>query len=312
MKIQNKNSFSHIDSASSINESLSQSKLSASYSQSSFDSNQSLIGSTTNCEHTQDLDSYFASRFGAPPESDVEVLSNPSISSIEVLDRFSRQSSRKQSEDSRNLLQTQLYVQQHQHQFNKSNDGSDCQSPPSLDLLIKSTSNSDIEEILDEPEPDPSSSSLIESIDRITITQIDGPMATMAHNDGDDDDDAADKACNETNDALLKPIKKPMLTGLTLTESSSSGSVTDSVCTAYEHQGAESKAAPEDTMTTSITTSTMTPIEQESIHIAEHEHNDSMESKDKPEETSMISSVFSGKHSRTHRISNLYLDQSEI
>lgn len=304
MKNQNKNSFSRIDSASSINESLSQSKLSASYSQSSFDSNQSLMGSTTNCEHTQDLDSYFASRFGAPPESDVEILSNPSISSIEVLDRFSRQSSRKQSEDSRNLLQTQLYVQQHQHQFNKSNDGSDCQSPPSLDLLIKSTSNSDIEEILDEPEPDPSSSSLIESIEKITITQIDG--GPMAHNDDDDDAVGYDKA--EINDALLKPIKKPMLTGLTLTESSSSGSVTDSVCTAYEHQGAESKAAPEDTMTTSITTSTMTPIEQESIHIAEHEQNDSMETSTKPEETSMISSVFSGKHSQISRNWNQYLN----
>lgn len=253
------------------------------------------MGSTTNCEHTQDLDSYFASRFGAP-ESDVEILSNPSISSIEVLDRFSRQSSRKQSEDSRNLLQTQLYVQQHQHQFNKSNDGSDCQSPPSLDLLIKSTSNSDIEEILDQPEPDPSSSSLIEAIDKITITQIDGPMATMDHND-DDDAVGYDKACNETNDALLKPIKKPMLTGLTLTESSSSGSVTDSVCTAYEHQGAESRAAPEDTMTTSITTSTMTPIEQEPIHIAEHEQNDLMQTSSKPEETSMISSVIGGRHS---------------
>lgn len=295
----------HIDSASSINESLSQSKLSASYSQSSFDSNQSLIGSTTNCEHTNDLDNYFASRFGAPPESDVEILSNPSISSIEVLDRFSRQSSRKQSEDSRNLLQTQLYVQQHQHQFNKSNDGSDCQSPPSLDLLIKSTSNSDIEEILDEPEPeqpapDASSTSLIESIDKITITQIDGgALATMANND-DDDAVSYGKTSNEINDALLKPIKKPMLTGLTLTESSSSGSVTDSVCTAYEHQGAESKA-PEDTMTTSITTSTMTPIEQESIHIAEHEQNET----NKTEEVSMISSMLGGELNTIYSIFQL-------
>lgn len=262
---QKNNPLTSIDSASSFNESLSQSA----FSQSSFDSNQSLIGSTTNCEHTNDLDSYFASRFGAPAESDVEVLSNPSISSIEVLERFSRQSSRKHSEDSRYLLQTQLYVQQHQHQFNKSNDGSDCQSP-SLDLLIKSTSNSDIEEILDEPEP---------IIEQVTITQIDGaPSSTN------------DKV--EVNEALLKPHKKPILTGMNLTESSSSGSVTDSVCTAYEHQATETKGI-EETITTSITASTMTPIEQEPIHIAE-EGKKEMETS-KTEEPSKISSMLGGK-----------------
>lgn len=184
-----------------------------------------------------------------------------------MLDRFSRQSSRKQSEDSRYLLQTQLYVQQHQHQFNRSNDGSDCQSP-SLDLLIKSTSNSDIEEILDEPE----------SIDeQITITQIDGtPSATN------------DKV--EVNEALLKPHKKPMLTGMNLTESSSSGSVTDSVCTAYEHQGTDNKGI-EETITTSITASTIAPIEPESIHIVEEEKKDMESSK------TAISSMFGGKFS---------------
>lgn len=257
-----------IDSASSFNENLSQSA----YSQSSFDSNQSLIGSTTNCEHTNDLDSYFASRFGAPPESDVEVLSNPSISSIEVLERFSRQSSRKQSEDSRYLLQTQLYVQQHQHQFNKSNDGSACQSP-SLDLLIKSTSNSDIEEILDEPEP------IIESIEQVTITQIDGASSI-----------ADDKV--EVNETLLKPNKKPILTGMNLTESSSSGSVTDSVCTAYEHQASDGKGIDESTITTSITTSTMTPVEQEPIHVVEEDKKEMETSK--TEEPSKIASVLGG------------------
>ncbi|XP_055302983.1 serine/threonine-protein kinase 11-interacting protein isoform X2 [Sitodiplosis mosellana] len=267
-------------SASSFNESLSQSKLS-NCSQSSFDSNQSLIGSTTNCEHTNDLDSYFASRFGAPPESDVEILSNPSISSIEVLDRFSRQSSRKQSEDSRYLLQTQLYVQQHQHQFNKSNDGSACHSP-SLDLLIKSTSNSDIEEILDEPDPMTIAG---DSVDQVTITQADDITNTNNNND---------KA--EVNEALLKP-KKPILTGMNLTESSSSGSVTDSVCTAYEHQAAEGKATEE--TTTSITTmTTMTLAEPESIPIAEEEKKE-MESS-KVEEGSMISNMFGGLFNSTN------------
>lgn len=229
-----------------------------------------MIGSTTNCEHTNDLDSYFASRFGASTESDVEILSNPSISSIEVLERFSRQSSRKQSEDSRYLLQTQLYLQQHQHQFNKSNDGSDCHSP-SLDLLIKSTSNSDIEEILDEPDP------CIDSVDHVTITQTDETQNVNSNQ------------IEIQNETLLKP-KKPILTCMNLTESSSSGSVTDSVCTAYEHQGAESKVTEE---TTTVTTSTMAPIEQEPIHIAEIEKKEAETSK--LEESSMISNMFGGK-----------------
>lgn len=197
----------------------------------------------------------------------MEILSNPSISSIEVLDRFSRQSSRKHSEDSRYLLQTQLYVQQHQHQFNRSNDGSDCQSP-SLDLLIKSTSNSDIEELLDEPE----------SIDeQITITQIDGTPHVIN-----------DKV--EMNEALLKPHKKPLLTGMNLTESSSSGSVTDSVCTAYEHQGTDNKGI-EETITTSMNLSTIAPIEPESIHIVEEEKKEMELNK------TAISSMFGGKFS---------------
>lgn len=236
-----------IDSASSFNESLSQSKIS-SCSQSSFDSNQSLIGSTTNCEHTNDLDSYFASRFGAQAESDVEILSNPSISSIEVLERFSRQSSRKHSDDSRYLLQTQLYVQQHQHQFNKSNDGSDCRSP-SIDLLIKSTSNSDIEEILDEPDP------TADSIDQFQITQTDGVSGV-----GDEN--------VEINENLLKPSKKHLLPALT--ESSSSGSVTDSICTQVGNQAFESKGVEE---TCDITASKISIAEQEPIAEPEVENN---------------------------------------
>lgn len=62
------------DTASSVNEHISHS-----LSQSSFDSNQSLIGSATNAN---DLDIYFSSRIGGPPESDVEILSNPSISTL--------------------------------------------------------------------------------------------------------------------------------------------------------------------------------------------------------------------------------------
>lgn len=238
-----------IDSASSFNESLSQSKIS-SCSQSSFDSNQSLIGSTTNCEHTNDLDSYFASRFGAQAESDVEILSNPSISSIEVLERFSRQSSRKHSDDSRYLLQTQLYVQQHQHQFNKSNDGSDCKSP-SIDLLIKSTSNSDIEEILDEPDP---------TADSIDQFQTDGVAGV-----GDEN--------VEINENLLKPYKKHLLPALT--ESSSSGSMTDSICTRIGNQAHENKGVEETCDSTALKISI---AEQEPIAEPEVESNKMEES----------------------------------
>lgn len=259
-----------IDSASSFNENLSQSKLS-SLSQSSFDSNQSLIGSTTNCEHSNDLDNYFASRFGAAPESDIEILSNPSISSIEVLDRFSRQSSRKQSEDFRNLLQTQLYVQQHQRQFNKSSDGSS--DSPSHEFIGKSTSNSDIEEILDEPEPE------MPHIEHVTITEADSTA-----------DDTADGAI--VNELLLKPNKRQILTGMNLTESSSSGSVTDgSICTTVETRATEAKTSNQQTsLTTTKALTSMTPAEQRPNDSIE----DDLDSTVKIKEASAISNMFEG------------------
>lgn len=261
--------FLCIDSASSFNENLSQSKLS-SLSQSSFDSNQSLIGSTTNCEHSNDLDNYFASRFGATAESDIEILSNPSISSIEVLDRFSRQSSRKQSEDFRNLLQTQLYVQQHQRQFNKSNDGSS--DSPSLEIIGKSTSNSDIEEILDESEPE------MQHIEDVIITEADRTV-----------DDNADGGI--VNELLLKPNKRQILTGMNLTESSSSGSVTDgSICTTVENRIAEAKTSDLQTLTTNKLLTLMTPAEQRSTDSIE----DDLDSTVKMKEASTISNMLEG------------------
>lgn len=200
-----------IGSASSFNES---SKISQ--SQSSFDSNQSLIGSTTNCEQTNDLDLYFASRYGHPADSDVEILSNPSISSIEVLDNFSRHSSRKHSED-RHMHQS-LNLQNQQSNvalaLYKSVDAA-------TDYGFRSSSNSDIEELVDEP------------------------------NDDKDDHQANDVADTLTHETL-KNAKKTILTGMNLTESSSSGSVTDSVCTAYEHQGIDTKNAIDVTSTSTI------------------------------------------------------------
>lgn len=231
-----------------------------------------MIGSTTNCEHSNDLDNYFASRYGAAPESDIEILSNPSISSIEVLDRFSRQSSRKQSEDFRNLLQTQLYVQQHQRQFNKSSDGSS--DSPSLEIIGKSTSNSDIEEILDEPEPD-----MPPHIEHVTITAADSAA-----------DDNADGAI--VNEMLLKPNKRQILTGMNLTESSSSGSVTDgSICTTVENRATDAKMSDQPTnVTTNTALTSMTPAEQRSTDSIE----DDLDSTAKIKEPSTISNMFEG------------------
>lgn len=200
-------------SASSFNECSINSKISQ--SQSSFDSNQSLIGSTTNCDQTNDLDLYFASRYGAPADSDVEILSNPSISSIEVLENFSRHSSRKHSEDRH--LHHSMYSQNQQptvvQSMYKSVDATN-------DYGIKSSSNSDIEELMNEP-----------------------------HNVNDHQaNDAAHTVTHET----IKSTKKTILTGMNLTESSSSGSVTDSVCTAYEHQTVDAKIAVDASSTSTI------------------------------------------------------------
>ncbi|XP_031624563.1 serine/threonine-protein kinase 11-interacting protein isoform X4 [Contarinia nasturtii] len=144
--------------------------------------------------------------------------------------------------------------------------------------LDKSNSHSSIE-ILDEPDPS------VDSVDQVRITQ-----ANETHNANSDHEKI------EVNETLLKP-KKPMLTCMNLTESSSSGSVTDSVCTAYEHQAADSKATEETTIS-NIMTSTMTPVEQEQVHIPEIEKKETDTSK--LEETSMISNMFGGLFNSTN------------
>ncbi|XP_031624564.1 serine/threonine-protein kinase 11-interacting protein isoform X5 [Contarinia nasturtii] len=141
--------------------------------------------------------------------------------------------------------------------------------------LDKSNSHSSIDE------PDPS----VDSVDQVRITQ-----ANETHNANSDHEKI------EVNETLLKP-KKPMLTCMNLTESSSSGSVTDSVCTAYEHQAADSKATEETTIS-NIMTSTMTPVEQEQVHIPEIEKKETDTSK--LEETSMISNMFGGLFNSTN------------
>ncbi|XP_055682444.1 serine/threonine-protein kinase 11-interacting protein isoform X1 [Lutzomyia longipalpis] len=150
-------------SAGSINESSSCSKIS---NNGSFDSNQSVAGSSTS-ERDRDADIHLSSRFNV--ESDVEILSNPSQSSIEVLD--SKNSSRKHSEE-RKISQV-----------------------PSLETIADHSS-------------------------------IKGESCV---------DTAPPFAVAEEKKTMLDKKDLIRQTFLNLTESSSSGSITDSICTAYEH-----------------------------------------------------------------------------
>lgn len=228
-------------SASSFNESHSKN----SQSQSSFDSNQSLIGSTTNCDEANDIDLYYAARYGRNMDSDVEILSNPSISSIEVLDQFSRQSSRKQSEDRRYLFNPGSHQQQYLLHLQKQMDGSNGQLSRTFDERTlrsdnhASNNNSDVEELADS-----------ELMNRQTSTN---------------DLDLFDAAFEDERSEITKH-KKTVLTGMNLTESSSSGSVTDSICTAYEHQASDVKGNSSDSaLASAVVTSTniMAPIEED-------------------------------------------------
>lgn len=132
-------------------------------SESSFDSNRSIAGSGPS-----DRDMDFQGN-----DSDIEVLSNPSQSSIEVLD--SLHSSRKHSEERRNI------------QF------SELDMPQGLDTIYHLSATKEQEENSTGKE-----SSVVKS-----------------------------EATTQT--AVLPHKALPLLT-----ESSSSGSVTDSICTAYE------------------------------------------------------------------------------
>lgn len=201
-----------LGSATSLNESSSCSKISK--SQSSFDSNQSVAGSS-NCDRDADF------RFNKNGDSDIEILSNPSQSSIGIIDSI--QSSRKHSEE-RRLSQTEgLDVTASEYINN-------------LQLL-----NGAAQAIL---------------VNQQTSTQ---DLATNADNNMDD---------------VAEREKKTVLSGVHLTESSSSGSVTDgSICTAYEQ--AHGDAATNSEISSNKTTS---PV-NEKLHRNE----------------SVISTMFGGK-----------------
>lgn len=182
-----------IGSATSLNESSSCSKISKSGS--SFDSNQSVAGSNwTGGE--RDADFTMRNR-GGGGESDVEILSNPSQSSIEVLEY----SSRKHSIDRRVSQQ------------------------PSLDTI----------------DDDASRLQLLASIVTHHHHQPDDLTAMKSRNGSDDDS------------SRRQPMATTVLNNVHLTESSSSGSVTDSICTAYEQNvSTDSKSAAQ--VTTPTTT----------------------------------------------------------
>lgn len=160
-------------SVGSIVESSSCSKISK--SESSFDSNQSVAGSAVG-----DRDTDFQGN-----ESDIEILSNPSQSSIEVLD--SHHSSRKHSEERRNF-----------------------------EVPILPELSSDISLAV------PFSA----LVNRETSTH---DLTTQAET-------TKPKKPKVKQSAQPKSHKLTSLKNAPLTESSSSGSVTDSICTAYENQ----------------------------------------------------------------------------
>lgn len=161
--------FPFLASSGSNQDSSSCSKISK--SESSFDSNRSIAGS--------DRDRDFQDFQGN--DSDIEVLSNPSQSSIEVLD--SMHSSRKHSEERRNL------------QF------SELEMPQGLDTIYNLTSST-----------------------------------TTTTKEAETRNGSGVVKSEATTQTAVLPNKHLQL----LTESSSSGSVTDSICTAYEqNQGDE-------------------------------------------------------------------------
>lgn len=262
---------------------------------------------------------YFAARFGAHPDSDVEILSNPSISSIEILDQFSRPSSRKPSEDRRYVVsqpapqqqQLQLSTQLHyplmqpqqgvasdnqlSHEHSQSVDtiSSDWHSSSrdiDSNLTTSSSANSDVEELID-----------------------DENLAGLMHRQTSTDDlDTVAEAIvqDESNSGHNgKAPRKMLLTGMNLTESSSSGSVTDSVCTAYEQQQTATDVTKSMTRdnngTTTITTTTVpssmaiaTPVTVDNRHIAlsTNEVDEKNMSASKSNDISTLSTMIGGEY----------------
>ncbi|XP_062545244.1 serine/threonine-protein kinase 11-interacting protein isoform X2 [Armigeres subalbatus] len=177
-----------IGSTGSLNDSSSCSRISQ--PSSSCDSNRSVAGST-NSERDRDVDLI-------GNDSDIEVLSNPSQSSIEVLDRGFHPS-RKHSEERKNLQLPGLEVVQ----------GDDSLNNISTTLINQETSTHDL------------------------IVKVANSFNKIIKFEDATVNDKENSVTPKPNQSVLSH-KKSFLTAANLTESSSSGSVTDSVCTAYE------------------------------------------------------------------------------
>ncbi|CAD7085916.1 unnamed protein product [Hermetia illucens] len=225
--IEESASHSSIGSAGSLNESSSCSKITR--SENSFDSNRSVAGSSTN-----DRDMDF--NFNKNGESDIEILSNPSQSSIEVLDHAF--SSRKTSEERRISRVPSL----------ETIEDNSYTSAPGLSTLVSKETSTDF---------------------RIEITKA---PETSEHPDDN---------------------KKISLGHINLTESSSSGSVTDSICTAYEQ---------DDKNSTAVNSPDRRSLKMKSTS----------NGKDSKKEDSIISSMFGGLFQSTNILMSRSQKQDEI
>ncbi|XP_039948966.1 uncharacterized protein LOC120767218 isoform X2 [Bactrocera tryoni] len=179
-------------SANSLNESSSCSKITN--SQNSFDSNQSVVGSS-NTERQQEF---------TGESSDVDIISNPSQSSIEVLDQHI---GRKESEERR--------LAQHMSALEENYDLSYTQS-----FIEREFGNAAIAAVLE--------NQIVEAKQRKITTTT--PPAKAAIN--------AEPLTMNSNNPAPQTVAPALANAahVQLIESSSSGSVTDSVCTAYEQQ----------------------------------------------------------------------------
>nr|XP_014090535.2 uncharacterized protein LOC106617692 isoform X2 [Bactrocera oleae] len=186
------NDANSIGSANSLNESSSCSKITN--SQNSFDSNQSVVGSS-NTERQQEF---------TGESSDVDIISNPSQSSIEVLDQHT---SRKASEERR--------LAQHMSALEENNDLSYTQS-----FIEREFGNTAIAAVLE--------NQIVEDKQR-KITTTTPPTKADPH---------AEALRVNSNPPVAQTVTPALANSahVQLIESSSSGSVTDSVCTAYEQQ----------------------------------------------------------------------------
>jgi hypothetical protein len=156
-----------------------------------------VAGSSDNSDRDKDIADLL--RRGDGTESDdIEILSNPSQSSIEVLDTY--YSNRKLSDERHILQRPSLETIDDEHQQSGAN--------LSTTLTNQETSTSDL-----------------------NISALNREIAEMAKSGEKVDAVEGDKKDKDKGGVHKKT---GIAGGLQLTESSSSGSVTDSVCTAYE------------------------------------------------------------------------------